>query len=84
MYSLTVLGEGEEGAPPSAEGLAAYNDRYAVQLPIVADVDWTAATYADVSWWPTVLLLEPDLTVVEVDQALAESVLPMLAERFPQ
>jgi thiol-disulfide isomerase/thioredoxin len=85
VYWVTVLGENADHLPAGPETPAAWHEVYPhPRIPVLADGDYIAADYALLRGWPTLVLLEPDLTVAVTDQYDSISVvLSELAARYP-
>jgi hypothetical protein len=83
VYWITVLAEDPNGVPPDLAAVQAYNERYAQQLPVLADDAYVVADYAYLAYWPSVYVLEPELKVVDLESATADVALAWLAERYP-
>jgi thiol-disulfide isomerase/thioredoxin len=85
VYWVTVLGENADHLPAGPETSAQWHEVYPhPAIPVLADGDYVAADYALLRGWPTLVLLEPDLTVSVMDQYDSITmVLSELAARYP-
>lgn len=64
---ITVLGQDVEGERPSGEASEAWHEAFPhARIPVLADPDQILVGYADVTGWPTVVVLGPDLSVAYV------------------
>jgi thiol-disulfide isomerase/thioredoxin len=87
VYWLTLISEDLAHEAPDPESAARWAEAYpSERIPVLADIDQTALEYADIAYWPTLLLLEPDLTLSQVDDLATDDFGPVLHEldrRFP-
>lgn len=83
---VTVVGQDALHEPAGKPDVSDWYEAFPLDgVPILADGEQIAPTYVGLTEWPTVLLLEPDLTVSpDVDEWWAEFVLPELARRYPE
>lgn len=86
VHWVTVMSEDVLGNAPDADLAVRWADEYpSPDIPVLADASQYAPDYAALPFWPTVLLLEPDLTLAEVngeDYGSAVTVLRELDRRF--
>ncbi|MEN0063383.1 MAG: hypothetical protein AAGA48_14625 [Myxococcota bacterium] len=66
VHWLTILGEDQQGQKPDLALAERWAEEYdSPEIPVLADERQVAEEYAGLPFWPTVLLLEPDLTMSE-------------------
>lgn len=86
VYWLTILGEDSDNNPAKKPDATDWYREYKNDAVVVlADDSYEASEFVALTAWPTVLLLEPDLTI-SADPAdwWAEYILPVLNDRYPQ
>lgn len=85
VYWVTILGEQYNGDPAVKKTATEWsNDFPAEGIPVLADPDYSAVDYVNISGWPTLLLLESDLKVTSFSRDNYTIPLAELAVRFPQ
>lgn len=85
VYWITILGQDNYGAP----GYQALSERWfelypTKAIPILADGAYQSVDFVGLGWWPTVLLLTPDLKVEDTGVFYAEYAMQALAVEFPE
>ena len=89
VYWITIMPEDVDNQPATPEVAARWAETYpSKKIPVLADPLYYAPDYAGLSWWPTLILLEPDLSVSEANDPGPNfgdqvTVLEELARRFP-
>lgn len=81
---ITVLEQGQDPEPATPATAAEYAESFTVSLPILADPDYSVADYVALDRWPTVVLLDAELRVVDTEGFREERVLAALNEQFPE
>lgn len=86
VYWITILGEDVSHDPATKPTATQWSETYPNEaVPVLADGTYAAFDFVELTAWPVVILLEPDLTVTSsVLQWWAEFALPELNERYPQ
>lgn len=85
LYWLTVLSEDEDHLPADASAPPEWVSRFPTAMPVLADDDALATEFVGVVGYPTLVLLEPDLTVaVLARHDPIDAVLTELAARLPR
>lgn len=83
---VTILSEDQSGNPPDADLSVRWSDEYPSPfIAVLSDEPQYAPDYTGLGFWPTVLLLEPDLTLAEMngdDYGSASAVLRELERRY--
>lgn len=86
VYWITVLGEDENHLPSDPAAAVEWAAAFPSDgIPVLADDGYLATDYVGIFGWPTLTLLEPDLTVGVLDRYDGiDAVLAELAVRYPQ
>lgn len=85
VYWITIIAEDEGHLPSTPEAAVEWAASFPLEpVPVLADDDYLATDYVGIFGWPTIVLLEPDLTIAVLERYDAEAVLRELAARFPQ
>ncbi|MBX2800531.1 MAG: hypothetical protein KTR31_22825 [Myxococcales bacterium] len=70
LYWLTILSEDNSGGPATQEVVSRWYDSYpSPHVPVLADRDAEVPPYMDLRFWPTMILLGPDLKVKETSSS---------------
>lgn len=84
---VTILLEDEDGQPATPAAAFRWSDRYTGEIPILADPNYTSASYLTAEWPgdPFLVLLTPDLRVEPIGDYIGDGmgVLDELSRRFP-
>jgi thiol-disulfide isomerase/thioredoxin len=85
VYWITILGEDYYGYPAYQGVCERWVDLYpSKEIPVLADGSYTSADYVGLGFWPTVILLDPELKVQDTGQwGDASGVLSELNSQFP-
>jgi hypothetical protein len=80
---ITIIGQDMYGALADKATATRWHDAYPTkQIPVLADSDGAIVDFAELGWWPYVMLLTPDLKVDEdAADGSASTVLSVLASR---
>ena len=82
---ITIVGEDEDHLPATASSAVEWAEAFpSGPIPVLAEGDYTASDHVGVQGWPTLVLLEPDLTVAVLDRTYIATVLEALALRWPE
>lgn len=82
---ITIVGEDADHLPATAASAEAWAAAFPSDpIPVLAEGDYTASDHVGVQGWPTLVLLEPDLTVAVLDRTYIATVLEALALRYPE
>jgi hypothetical protein len=85
VYWITVLSENEDHLPADTTAPVEWVAEFPTAMPVLADDGYLATDFVGVYGYPTLVLLEPDLTVTVLQRAdPMNAVLTELAARFPQ
>jgi hypothetical protein len=69
VYWITILGEDQRGNTARQFVTEQWFAEYPhPNIAILADTDYSSADFAQLQYWPTVIVLNPDLTVAWIDE----------------
>ncbi|MEQ1569189.1 MAG: hypothetical protein ABMA64_26370 [Myxococcota bacterium] len=86
---ITVIPEALDNGPADADTIARWSEAYpSDDIPVLVDPTYLSVDYGGLGWWPSLVLLEPDLTVSDANAEGTRfgdqvTVLEELARRFP-
>jgi hypothetical protein len=84
VYWITILTDGLTlGVPPTPSEVVDYARDVYTDMPVLGDPDQWTLDYISLYGWPSLLLLDPDLTVTRYDPGNYPAVLEELATQFP-
>ncbi|MEN0065421.1 MAG: hypothetical protein AAGA48_24965 [Myxococcota bacterium] len=70
MYWVTIMGDTADGSPVSVALSERWHEAYPTEpIAVLADESGEAVKYADVPFWPFLMLLGPDLKVQAIDSS---------------
>lgn len=85
VYWITILGEDNNYVPAYPEVSERWFEAYPTkEIPVLADPAYYSADFVGLGWWPTGVLLDSELKVVDLGPFYVESVLAELNNQFPE
>jgi len=65
VFWITILGENNYGQPAEGDTVSDWHDLYPNELiPVLADTDLKVISHISLPWWPSLFVLDEDMTVL--------------------